>query len=256
MATRFFADTLRAKPLQLLLSQVRKKIALPVVADLGCGDGYAIPHIRQHWPDARIVCIDSSKDKLKDAMANCIDSNVRFVHTDVRAGSDVVIPDEGINVVFANSSLHHFCKDSPLLPEIWDLLPGGGVLAAQSPVVSAGSTYARLLSECMREAGMAGPPAEEGGLLSPQEYDGLMHEEADQLHSWSTEEHHFVPQDQLLALLVGSGVFALQPEEVQALSQLFGKRYAEEHAALPSKRFAAVIPRFYLVASKKGPGSL
>eukprot|EP01061_Rhynchopus_euleeides_P044467 TRINITY_DN7803_c0_g1_i1.p1 TRINITY_DN7803_c0_g1~~TRINITY_DN7803_c0_g1_i1.p1 ORF type:complete len:292 (+),score=81.21 TRINITY_DN7803_c0_g1_i1:103-876(+) len=252
-------------PLQNLLSRTPKNLAKPVVADVGCGDGFATSLLRQHWPAARIISIDKDKAKLRSALSNSIDSNVSFVHKEVGTAQDIFGAHVGVNVVFCNASLHRLPTHETLVPEVWKMLPPGGIFAAQIPHHDAG--FHALLAECLSQTGLPAPaskPVEE--LPKPHAFYNLVYsQDLENFESWSTEHYHYFKHDELLDTLLSETchgdletVSELQiknPSDYKALQELFAKRYTEQHGEVAGKKVGVVMKRFYFVATKAGQGS-
>ncbi|RYJ05524.1 MAG: methyltransferase domain-containing protein, partial [Actinomycetales bacterium] len=57
-----FSDE-RGRPFVDLVARVRSEAA--TVVDLGCGPGQLMPVLRERWPDARIVGVDSSAQMIE-----------------------------------------------------------------------------------------------------------------------------------------------------------------------------------------------
>ena len=236
-------------------------MARPVVADVGCGDGHSITLLRQHWPTAKLVCIDRDKERLRRAMQNSIDSHVSFVHKEVATAADIMESDEGVNVVLANSSLHHLPDHTTLVPEIWKALPPGGVFAAQMPLLN--DPHHAILEACLSELKITSPAPQGTMLQAPHTYHELLSTpDLSSFESWITSQHHYFPAEHVFALLTGetcgsdlsfiADLETTAPEQYKALRALFEKRFAEQNTRLKNGKFCCAVQRFYFVASKTG----
>lgn len=120
-----FADHRLRPGLELL---VRIPDVDPVsVYDLGCGPGNLTAHVARKWPDARTVGIDSSPEMIHRARADHPD--VEFVEDDISTWA----PEEPVDVIFSNATLHWLDHHGRLFPRLLDFLRPGGALAVQMP---------------------------------------------------------------------------------------------------------------------------
>lgn len=98
-----------------------------VVYDLGCGPGNVTLLLKERWPDARVVGVDSSADMLRKARETT--PSIEFVEGDIKTWSPEVAPD----LIFSNATLHWLEDHHRLLPRLARSVNAGGVLAIQMP---------------------------------------------------------------------------------------------------------------------------
>lgn len=118
---------LRTRPARDLLNAVPASFQPKIVYDLGCGPGNSSNIVKQRWPSARIVGLDSSADMLNEAQSTYAD--ITFIQDDIAHFS----PPEKIDCIFANASLQWLSDHHSLLPKLLGLLNSGGMLAIQMP---------------------------------------------------------------------------------------------------------------------------
>jgi len=117
----------RTRPVHDLISRI--DTAEPKrILDIGCGPGNSTIALRERWPAAKIIGLDSSKSMVEKARQDCPEAE--FLVRD--ACSDLA--DLGIfDVVFANASLQWMPDHESLIPRLFKLLDGEGIFAAQLP---------------------------------------------------------------------------------------------------------------------------
>ncbi|MDX1900827.1 MAG: methyltransferase domain-containing protein [Gammaproteobacteria bacterium] len=118
---------LRTRPARDLLSAIPDSFHPKTVYDLGCGPGNSTILLKERWPDAQVVGLDSSMDMLEEAKA-CY-PNIDFVKGDIAHFS----VKEKIDCLFANASLQWLDQHETLIPKLFKLINPGGVFAIQMP---------------------------------------------------------------------------------------------------------------------------
>lgn len=98
-----------------------------LIYDLGCGPGNSTILLKQRWPNAKIIGIDSSQAMLDEARK--IYPNLEFSTADIANFT----PEEKPDCIFANASLQWLGHHDILIPKLLGYLPAGGVLAIQIP---------------------------------------------------------------------------------------------------------------------------
>src|SRR5262245_37871019 len=118
-----FADE-RTRPAYDLAARI--PVANPKrVVDLGCGPGNSTAVLRQRWPDAVVIGVDSSAEMLAAA---------RTAHpagTWVLGDAATWTAAEPVDVVFSNALLHWVPDHGTVVPHLFRQLAPGGCLAFQ-----------------------------------------------------------------------------------------------------------------------------
>jgi trans-aconitate 2-methyltransferase len=96
-------------------------------ADIGCGPGNSTEVLRERYPSARIIGLDSSADMIEAARKRLPDTT--FEVADIREWR----PKEPLDVILANAVLQWIPDHETLLPALIAKLKPGGALAAQMP---------------------------------------------------------------------------------------------------------------------------
>ena len=117
----------RGRPFLDLISRVLPVAPLRVV-DLGCGPGNLTRILKERWPDAGVVGLDSSPEMINRANADQT-AGVRFEVADLRAWK----PTEPVDVLVSNAVLQWVPGHLDLLPELVAQVAPGGWFAFQVP---------------------------------------------------------------------------------------------------------------------------
>lgn len=116
----------RTRPAAELAAHVR--VATPeTVIDLGCGPGNSTQILRQRWPAAHVLGLDSSPGMISAARENYPDQEWEI--GDIGQWSS----DPPFDVVFSNAALQWLPDHSCLLPRLFRQVSSGGALAFQVP---------------------------------------------------------------------------------------------------------------------------
>lgn len=118
---------LRTRPARDLLFAIPNSFAPKTVYDLGCGPGNSTILLKDRWPHAEVIGIDSSIDMLKEAKADY--PHIHFIEGNI---ADFA-PKQKVDCIFANASLQWLSHHDTLIPKLFGFLNPGGVLAIQMP---------------------------------------------------------------------------------------------------------------------------
>ena len=100
-------------------------LSVRTVVDFGCGLGHATPHLRNAFPGARIVGIDSSRAAVRSARSRYSNAIAEFMSAEEG-------PQPGsVDVVYSNGTFHHIDpKDRPAeIARVFQWLSVGGLFA-------------------------------------------------------------------------------------------------------------------------------
>lgn len=118
---------LRTRPARDLLGAIPQSFHPSNIYDLGCGPGNSTALLKERWPNAKIVGLDSSPDMLKKARTSYPD--IQFIHEDIAHFS----PYEKLDCFFANASLQWLDAHEILIPKLLNFLTPGGTFGIQMP---------------------------------------------------------------------------------------------------------------------------
>jgi trans-aconitate 2-methyltransferase len=133
----------RTRPAVDLVSAIALESPASVI-DLGCGPGNSTAALRQRWPAAQVVGLDSSAEMIEAARAAHPDWE--WIVSDIANWH----PAHPFDVVFSNAALQWVPDHGPLVQRLFGYVAAGGALAFQIP--SARHALVRMLiQEIARE---------------------------------------------------------------------------------------------------------
>jgi trans-aconitate 2-methyltransferase len=239
----------RLRPALDLLAQI--PLADPrSVYDLGCGPGNITRLLAEHWPNARVVGIDSSADMLAKARMEA--AGVAFEQADIAHWS----PPAPADLLFTNATLHWLDDHAALLPRLAAQLAPGGVLAIQMPDNRTSPSH--LL---MDEAAAAGPWHAKlarlrpvyGSMQSPDAYYRMLAPATAQVDIWETTYLHVLEGDNpVVEWTKGTALRpyldALEEPERAAFLAAYVTRIAAAYPKQPDGRTLLPFKRIFIVA--------
>jgi trans-aconitate 2-methyltransferase len=116
----------RTRPVRDLVAGI-PNAEVAQAADIGCGPGNSTEVLRERYPSAQIVGVDSSPDMIKAARARLPD--IAFDIADISEWR----PKASLDVILANAVLQWIPDHETLFPALIGRLKPGGALAAQMP---------------------------------------------------------------------------------------------------------------------------
>ena len=151
------------------------------IVDLGCGAGNITRLLADHWPQAKIVGIDSDSAMLGKASSTA--SAIDWQKGGIGEWQAKTAPD----LIFSNASLHWLGNHQQLLPQLIAQLADNGVLAVQMPSNFAASSHQilRKLADDYRWQQTLGD-VKMGHVLSAAEYHRLLAPHCRSLEVWET----------------------------------------------------------------------
>jgi ubiquinone/menaquinone biosynthesis C-methylase UbiE len=104
----------------------------PVILDVGCGRGIALPLLDARFHPDLIVGLDVDPAALKRAAPAVRGCRCRVELIEGHAAC-IDLPDGSLDMVFCHQTFHHLCDQASALREFYRLLrPGGALLFAES----------------------------------------------------------------------------------------------------------------------------
>jgi trans-aconitate 2-methyltransferase len=155
-------------------------------ADIGCGPGNSTEVLRERYPQAKIIGIDSSPDMIEAARKRLPDIAFEVAGIDGWSG-------EGFDVILANAVIQWLPGHETLLPALIAKLAPGGSLAVQIPDNLDEPTHL-LMREVAAEgswaAKLALAPDGRAPRRSPDWYFRLLRGHAPRVDIWQTIYFH------------------------------------------------------------------
>ena len=204
------------------------------VIDLGCGPGNSTVLLKQRWPEAEVIGLDSSPQMLATARRDYPD--IEFIEADLADWQ----ADAAFDVVFTNAALQWISDHEKLLPRLVAAVKTGGMFAAQMPHNQDQSAH-----RLMRELAASGPWAAKlkgyRGLQPvgmPAQYYDLLRPLVATLELWETEYIHIMETPAAIAdWLQGTGLRPIL-ERLEAAEQA---AFLDQYIGLLTEAFPAQV---------------
>lgn len=134
----------RTQPSYDLASRI--SVARPAtIVDIGCGPGNSTRVLRERWPEAEILGLDSSPEMIAKARKAYPQAN--WILADASQWETAVKYD----IVFSNATLQWIPGHETLLKRLFDRVNAGGALAIQIPTNSDSPLHHAVLEVAKRE---------------------------------------------------------------------------------------------------------
>lgn len=239
----------RLRPALELLARVPLDTAATVV-DLGCGTGVMFEALRQRFPTARLVGVDSSEGMLAEA-----------------AGADEVIladaavwtPDHQVDLLFSNAALHWLPDHHSLFTRLIEHVCPGGVLAVQMPRNHDRPSH-RLIAEVIRSGNWRDRlepilVSRECPVHPPEEYYDILHPLVAALDLWEVDYiHRLEGVNPVAEWTKGSALrpflTALPLDEAKAFFAAYQRQVAIAYPARPDGSTLLPFRRLFFVATR------
>lgn len=221
-------------------------------ADIGCGPGNSTEVLRERYPSARIIGLDSSPDMIQAARQRLPDT--AFEVADIRQWR----PKEPLDVILANAVFQWIPDHETLFPALIDRLKPGGALAAQMPDNLEEPSH-RLMSEVASNGPWAGKLKDAAAARTERHladwYFRLARAHAPHVDIWRTTYFHpLAGARAIVEWLKGTGLRPfldpLEESERQAFLALYEGRIAKAYPAEPDGTVLLPFPRLFVVAAR------
>lgn len=191
------------------------------ILDIGCGPGNSTKVLKNAFPKAHILGIDSSENMIKKAKETYSDIEFRIM--------DITDEDqslENFDIIFSNACLQWIPNHKKLIPMIFSKLSKGGVLAVQIPMNFQEKLFT-IMSETVHEDkwDFSSIPAEPNTTLKCEEYFDILSSLTDNFDIWETVYYHNMPSvDSMVEWIKGT---RLRPY-LNALNSIDAKKLINE----------------------------
>jgi trans-aconitate 2-methyltransferase len=208
------------------------------IVDLGCGPGHLTAVLRDRWPEASIVGVDSSPEMIADAQAR---GDAEYVLADVAEWS----PDGPVDLIISNALFQWVDDDLRVIAALADHVAPGGAFAIQVPNNGDAPSH-RLLHEVSSR-----PPYAEHteGLhdrrgRGPQDYLEMFTEKGWSVDAWETTYLHVLQgDDPVFSWISGTGARPILQALPDGLREEFVADYkAALRLAYPQRPWGTVLP--------------
>jgi trans-aconitate 2-methyltransferase len=241
----------RTRPVRDLVARI-PLAHVSSAADLGCGPGNSTEGLRERYPGALIVGVDSSADMIEAARERIPD--IDFEIADLRDWR----ADGPLDVILANAVLQWLPDHEALLPALLAQLRPGGALAVQTP-----DNLDEPSHRLMREIAGAGPWAaklRDAGAARAERhgaewYFRLMRGHASRVDVWRTTYYHpLAGAHAIVEWVKGTGLRPfIDPLEDSERETYLARYEAAIAEAYPTEADGTVLlpfPRLFFVATR------
>ena len=221
-------------------------------ADIGCGPGNSTGVLRERYPEARIIGLDSSPDMIQAARKRLPDTT--FEVADIRQWR----PKEPLDVILANAVLQWIPDHEMLLSALIAKLKPGGALAAQMPDNLEEPSH-RLMGEVASDGPWAAKLKDAAGARVERHlgdwYFRLARAHAPHVDIWRTTYFHpLAGARAIVEWLKGTGLRPFLDPLDESERQDFLARYesaiAKAYPAEPDGTVLLPFPRLFVVAAR------
>jgi trans-aconitate 2-methyltransferase len=241
----------RTRPVRDLVQRI-PLARVETAADIGCGPGNSTEVLRERYPSARILGLDSSPGMIQAARERLPD--IRFEVTDIRQWR----PKDPLDVILANAVLQWIPDHETLLPALIARLKPGGALAVQMPDNLEEPSH-RLMGEVASDGPWAAKLKDAAGARTERRladwYFRLARAHAPHVDIWRTTYFHpLAGARAIVEWLKGTGLRPfldpLDESERQAFLARYEGRIAKTYPAEPDGTVLLPFPRLFVVAAR------
>jgi trans-aconitate 2-methyltransferase len=239
----------RTRPVSDLVARIPNAAAYRA-ADIGCGPGNSTEVLRERFPNAEIVGVDSSPDMIEAARKRL--PGIAFEIADI-----VGWRGEGFDVILANAVIQWIPDHEALLPALIARLAAGGSLAVQAPDNLDEPSH-RLMRELAADGPWATKLADAAKARAARRgadwYYRLLRPHARRVDVWRTTYFHpLAGAEAVVEWVRGTGlrpyIDPLDPAEREAYLARYEAAIAEAYPAEPDGTVLLPFPRLFFVAS-------
>jgi trans-aconitate 2-methyltransferase len=241
----------RTRPVRDLVARIPNAEVCSAV-DIGCGPGNSTEVLRERYPQARIVGLDSSPDMIEAARKRLPD--IAFEVVDIRQWRPKAPPD----VILANAVLQWLPDHATLFPALIAQLGPRGALAVQVPDNLDEPSH-RLMGEVASAGPLAAKLKDATGACTERHladwYFRLLRAHAPKVDVWRTTYFHPLADARaIVEWLKGTGLRPFLDPLEESERNAFLARYEEAIAkAYPAEADGTVLlpfPRLFIVAAR------
>lgn len=219
------------------------------VLDIGCGPGNSTAMLKDRFPDAKILGVDSSDNMLKKARESHPD--LEFEKCFVPDGLSAL---DSFDLIFSNACLHWIPEHKVLLPKLIEKLNDGGELAVQMPLVQYAPFY-KTLGDLVKNKWQKLSKIKNFHNLLPDETYDILSKASRDITMWDTTYYHIVPScEGVIDWYKGSGLRpyldALNEDEQQKFLSDLLDAIKEKYHITPDGSVILKMPRLFFVAVK------
>ncbi len=162
------------------------------IVDIGCGPGNSTAMLRERWPSAEIVGIDSSEQMIQKATENHPEG--MWILSDALSYNEK----EGFDIVFSNAVIQWIKNHETLIPHLLSLLKPKGAIAIQVPQNQESPIHCALMETAADDpfCEFTGEAKKALNYRTGLYYYNLLSEVVDELYIWETTYYHVMGSHQ------------------------------------------------------------
>lgn len=112
------------------------------VLDIGCGLGTMTQWLaKQVGPKGQVTAIDSNEYQIKATLKQAEANNISNINAICRSAYDIDKLAVQFDFVYCRFILHHLVHPSSVIQKVYDVLPSGGIYAAEEGLVNQAFSY-------------------------------------------------------------------------------------------------------------------
>lgn len=239
----------RTRPSVDLASRIAVERPATVI-DLGCGPGNSTRVLRQRWPEAHVIGLDSSSQMIEAARAE------EPLEEWILSGIEDWIPSTAFDVVFSNAALQWLPDHRALVARAFQAVAPGGALGFQIP-----SADFAAVRDLIHGIALDGPwtarmdgPLGELTMESPGLYYDCLSPHARSVDIWETEYFHVMDSSSAIVDWIASTglrpfLRALESEdETQLFLARLNERVRDSYPPQEDGRVLFPFKRTFVVA--------
>jgi trans-aconitate 2-methyltransferase len=234
----------RTRPFFDLLSRIPDKSYKSIV-DLGCGSGDLTAALLEHWPEARVIGMDSSDEMLAAAAERADPGRLDFVKGDIATWKTA----QPVELIVSNAAFQWVADHEALLSHVASCLAPKGVLAVQMPANFESPSHVLL-----KELAAGKVPLRHDIVLPAQRYVELGWARGLRVDAWETVYQHVLQgKDAVLEWVKGTALRPVLKALEGAERDAFVAAYAEKlRAAYPETPSGTLFPfkRIFFIARR------
>ena len=240
----------RLRPALDLLSRVQ--LAAPtVVYDLGCGSGTSTVILKERWPEAEVIGVDSSTSMLDRARA--LDVEITWLEGDLTTWE----PDAPCDLLFSNAVFQWLDDHEMVFQRLLSSLRPGGVLAVQMPGNYSAPTHTAI-AETVRGGPWSDrlePHLRESPTHDLSIYYDILRPHTTSVDLWETTYAHVLEgDDPVVEWFKGSALRPLldllEEAEESAFLKAYGARVGQAYPRRSDGKTVMPFKRLFFVAVK------
>lgn len=222
------------------------------VLDIGCGPGNSTSVLKERFPNAEILGVDSSANMIEKAKESYPDLDFRIC--DVVSELDKL---DTYDVIFSNACLQWIPNHREFIPRVFKKLNKNGVLAVQIPMNGEEPLF-KVIGEVVSEPRwkFSDMSIETNEVLCPEEYFDILSALTESFDVWETVYYHGMPSVQAMIEWVKGTrlrpyINALDKSDALLLEKETAKRASEIYGKQENGEIIFKFRRFFFTAVKQ-----